>query len=186
MVRLVPLRQILLLAAIAFVTTVTGCGDDDEPVAPAAESAAVQPPAPATDPSGNSLRPLVPKRKADDAAGRPALTLRDQLRVEVARPSNYPSDAPVYPGATTNQTMDDQGIMNVTFSTSDTPGEVAGFMQSELESMGWESVRTEAVPGSPGSITVGFKGNRKISVLAAGLDEGQADAVTMIMVRIEG
>ena len=76
--------------------------------------------------------------------------------------------------------------MNVTFTTTDAPGKVSGFMEKELVAKGWESVRTETVAGSPGAITVGFKRNRKISVLSEGLDEGKPDAVTMIMVRIEG
>lgn len=111
--------------------------------------------------------------------------LRDDLRTEIDLPDGYPSDAPVYPGSTTSRYLSQDGAVNVTFVTDADPGEVTGFFEDSLSDQGWGSVRSQSMGNSPGTMTFGNKGGRKISILSARVDEGSPDAVTMIMVRVD-
>lgn len=188
MIRFATIRLTVVLLATALAFVATGCGDDDEPAPPAREQAAATPtPTTPTDQADSeAIVQRVPKRRQPDpdAASKPSL--RDELRNEIDRPENFPSDAPVYPGAATNQSLQLGNVLTVTFSTADAPDKVSSFMQDELEAAGWGQMRTEIMPTSPGTMIHGFKPNRTISVLTAPIDEGTPDAVTMIMVRIEG
>jgi hypothetical protein len=186
MIRFATLRLTVALLATALAFVAPGCGDDEEPVAPAPEKAAVAPAAPTDQADSEAIVQRVPKRRQPDPDAANMPTLREELRNEVARPDNFPSDAPVYPGSTTNQSLQLGNVLTVTFSTPDAPDEVSSFMNDEIESAGWGQIRTESMPASPGSMTYGFKPNRSISILVAPIEEGTPEAITMIMVRIEG
>jgi len=188
MIRFATIRLTVVLLATALAFVATGCGDDEEPATPAPEQAAAAPtPTTATDQADSeAIVQRVPKRRKPDPDALNKPTLGEELRNEIARPDNFPSDAPVYPGATTNQSLQLGNVLTVTFSTADAPDKVSSFMNDELEAAGWGQIRTESMPNAPGTMIHGFKSNRTISVLTAPIDEGTPDALTMIMIRIEG
>ncbi len=167
MIRRVADRSLLVpfLTALAF-AVVVGCGGEEAKQTPAPEAAK-------------------PQAREQQAPSNPPKSLREELSRTIDRPDDYPSDAPVYPGSSTSHVQTYPDSMNVTFSTSDDPGRVASYMERELGGQGWDQIRVESMPNSAGSITYGFKADRKIAVMAAQVDSGGADPLTMIMVRVE-
>ncbi|HKA16002.1 MAG TPA: hypothetical protein VKH41_13355 [Myxococcota bacterium] len=86
-------------------------------------------------------------------------------------PEGYPSDVPVYPGATPGASMAMPGLgVFATFVSSDAIDQVQTYYRGELGKNGW------SVTNSPdGSGLDASKGNRSVQVRLRKNDEGRSE-----------
>jgi len=95
-------------------------------------------------------------------------------------PENWPSDAPVYPGARVGVSAlantDDKGSALFLFS-SDSVESIVSYYKEELKNQGWEITTTSETPF--GNILAGEKSNREISIIVTKSDEANQIMVSI-------
>ena len=144
-------RAGLLVCAIALGSIAVACGND--------ESGAPEPAATPAEPT----QP-VPGEPAPSAAVTPdeADEAPDVIVTEGVIPEGFPSDIPVYPGATIGSSMTTPGLgVFATFETDDGVDAILSHYRSELAKNGWSVVDTAQGDGVDGT-----KGNGSVQVRA--------------------
>ena len=155
------LDRTLWIAAVcslgmAFVVGCT-CGDEHAQKAPAPN----KPPA---------VAPRPPPMKA----AVPPKPLVEALEQKVDLPVGYPSDAPIYPGALTNNSANVQGRVRAIFSTPDSQAKVLDWYKNALNDQGWQDVSETQFQQH--KIVKATKGGRQIELMIS-----EAAGKTLIM-----
>jgi len=109
--------------------------------------------------------------------------MRRQLRTEVELPDSYPDDAPMYPGALTNNAGRRNGRVTAVFSTEDGTEQVAAYLTAKIAAQGWKLFDTTEMPN--GSVMNATKNDRRLSLLISSMDEGTEYELTMIIVAVD-
>lgn len=180
------------LVALILMGLLVACGveqetpsaDIDRPSRPTSAEKSAAPTAPPDDArpperAAEAARPATP-----EAEPRPETRPSSKPVTSATRapglPSDYPDDAPVYPGATpiANQRGDD-GRLNVVFRSDDDGKAINDYMSQSLRSMGWQ-IKSEMAMGGQFAID-GLKGERRIAVLTANdTDAGHAKITVLV------
>jgi hypothetical protein len=157
-----------------------GCGGEETPPEPEPRAEAQQPAERTPEPAAREQRPPLRKQRMPEPGASPA----EELRADAPVPDFYPDDAPRYPGATAShsaQTPD--GKANILFGSEDSVDEVARFMADTLSDQGWD---TDGMKEAPNGVLIeGRKDGREIAVMIRRINEGAADAITMIAVAVD-
>ena len=74
-----------------------------------------------------------------------ARTIQEELKVKQELPDYYPEDAPVYPGSLPSSIRTAGSMVTLGFGTKDSVAQVIDFMESDLNSNGWDG---SAQPGN--------------------------------------
>jgi hypothetical protein len=147
----------LLAGAIALGSLALGCGSEkptSSEVSPAPEPAQAAP---------------APGEAAPPSAGAPA----DQGNAIAAEgiPEGYPSDIPIYPGATPGSSMAMPGMgVFATFKSDDTVDAILARYRDDLSKNGW-TVQDTADKGG----LAGTKGKRSVEVRARITEDGHSE-----------
>ena len=166
------------IAATAVSLLLLGCGAEEDPdrQQPAAEQSAApeSAPAPAPEAMNQVVEQMDPdgKRMHLTATSPTGRKFQASIGDEVEIPAEFPSDVPIFPGATPMASMSapDEGII-VTFKSGNAQQEIFDYYESELPKSGW-SLQTDENAGSQLSLDA-IKEGRKVSVIVAGT-EGDA------------
>ncbi len=161
-------RAGLLVCALALASIALACGKEESSAptsaaAPAPQAAAAPAETPQAAPAAGGDAEVVP---GED--GGP-----DTVMTEGVLPQGYPSDVPVYPGATIGSSMSTPGLgVFATFNSDDAPQTVLSHYRTELAKGGWSVVDTPDGNGVDGT-----KGNRTVQVRArkAGGDDNRTE-----------
>jgi hypothetical protein len=189
------------LVALILMGLLVACGaeqetpsaDIDRPSRPTSDEKSAAPTAPPDDArpperAAEAARPATPEAEprpaSPEAEPRPETQPSSKPVTSATRapglPSDYPDDAPVYPGATpiANQRGDD-GRLNVVFRSDDDGKAINDYMSQSLRSMGWQ-IKSEMAMGGQFAID-GLKGERRIAVLTANdTDAGHAKITVLV------
>ena len=151
-------RAGLLVCAIALGSIAVACGSD-EPGAPEPAATPAEPTQPVPEP-------------AAPAAVTPGTADEDDLIVtEGVIPEGFPSDVPLYPGATIGSSMTTPGLgVFSMFDTDDAVEPILTHYRSELAKNGWSVVDTAQGDGVDAT-----KGNRSLQVRARRNEENRTD-----------
>lgn len=154
-----PARRMVGLAALVLLAIgPVACGGGNEK--PAATGAASQA-------EGSEAKPAMPEHGAAAKAEQQAELLQGSL------PKGFPSDIPVYPGATAQNALSLPGTSFVTFSSSTSADDVLAYYRRALQEKGW-SVRDGQAGGLEAS-----KDQRHVLVKADATDEGSDIAMSI-------
>ena len=93
----------------------------------------------------------------------------------VSLPDGFPSDVPIYPGATITLTSETPQGMNVVLRTKDPAEKVRQFYQEKLKAEGWEIVATMNMP--TGAMLQAKKGERSQTVITG--SDGQQTTISL-------
>lgn len=148
-------RASLLVCAIALGSIAVACGNE-EPGAPEPAASPAEPTQPAPE--------SAPSAAATPDPAEPIMT-------EGAIPEGFPSDIPVYPGATIGPSMSvpGEGVF-ATFATDDAVDAILTHYRSELAKNGWSVVDTAERDGIDGT-----KGGRKVELRVRPNEENRTD-----------
>ena len=156
-----PRAAWLLACAIALTPVALACGKDEtSPSEPAATPEA--PGEPAAQPApGQSAAPAGESPAAPDNA----------VASEGVIPEGYPSDVPVYPGATPGSSMTMPGLgVFATFESNDPVDKIQSHYRGELGKNGWS-----VVDSADGSGLDATKGSRSVQVRLRKNEEGHSE-----------
>jgi hypothetical protein len=144
---------IRLASAIALASVVWACGGEESPSPGSKPQEPTQAlPAPGDTAAAPGAMPAAP---SGGAAG-------EAVANDGAIPEGYPSDVPVYPGATPGSSMSMPGLgVFATFRSGDSAKQIEDYYRTELAKGGW------SVQDSPdGGGLDGTKGSRSVQVRA--------------------
>jgi hypothetical protein len=115
-----------LAGAVALASLALACGDESKPTEPAAA------------PTDAEQAASAPGEAAAPAAAVPGAPEGDAVAQEGVLPEGYPSDVPVYPGATPGSSMAMPGLgVFATFQSSDGIEQILGFYRDGMTKGGW-------------------------------------------------
>jgi hypothetical protein len=143
-------RPVLLACAIALGSIALACGSH--------ERSTPQPSAKPPEPTQGAPAPAPSAAAVPGGAGAEASP--EALLKEGVVPEGFPSDVPVYPGATAGSSLSTpgQGVF-ATFASDDPVDKVLSHYRGELAKNGWSVVDTAQGDGVDGT-----RGNRSVSV----------------------
>jgi hypothetical protein len=157
-------RTGLLVCAVALGALALACGKDEsatpEPAAAPAET-------PQTAPAPGAVPPAAgaPEQSGEEGG--------DATVAEGVIPDSFPSDVPLYPGATVGASMTTPGLgVFATFETDDPVDAILAHYRGELAKGGWSVTDTAEGDGVDGS-----KGNRSVQVRARKGDDNRTEIV---------
>jgi len=160
----------LLACGIALASIGWACGGDESsspaPASPSEPAPAEPAPGEAAPPS--AAQPAAPGDRAIDATA-----------TEGVVPEGYPSDVPVYPGATAGSAMSMPGLgVFATFESDDAVDKVVDHYRGELGKNGWSV--TDAAAGGGVDAT---KGERSVQVRARHDEKGRTEIAVNVSER---
>lgn len=156
-------RAGLLVCAIALGSIAVACGNNEpETAAPAATPAEPAAPAPEAAPPAAAIP--APDEDEDEEAVPVVVT-------EGVIPEGFPSDVPIYPGASAGSSMTTPGLgVFATFDTDDAVEAILAHYRSELAKNGWSLVDTAQGDGVDGT-----KGDRSLKLRARRNEENRSE-----------
>lgn len=172
-----------LLAGLAAMTLVIGCGGDDETLPePSDRTRATEE---AAAPAKPRTEPAPSKAPAADNSRPPGVpSVADQLAESVELPDYFPEDAPVYPGAKPSQVQQrGNGRVSVIYGADTTPEDAAQVMVEASEAKGWSIQSNNAL--EDGYLISGSKNGRNLMVLTNRIEEAGSDAVTIVAISVD-
>ena len=153
-------RAGLLVCAIALGSIAVACGNN-EPETPAPAATPAEPAAPAPE----AAPPAAAIPEPDDEA------FPDVVVTEGAIPEGFPSDVPIYPGASAGSSITTPGLgVFATFESDDAVEAILAHYRSELAKNGWSVTDTAQGDGVDGT-----KGNRSLKLRARRNEENRSE-----------
>ena len=148
-----PRAAWLLACAIALTLVALACGSDE------------------TSPSEPAATPEAPGEPAAQPAPGQSAAPGDAVASEGVIPEGYPSDVPVYPGATPGASMTMPGLgVFATFESNDPLDKIQSHYRGELGKNGWS-----VLDSADGSGLDATKGSRSVQVRLRKNEEGHSE-----------